>query len=300
MLTSSVLPARESSQRFCRTATAIRRQAHDFTIEGVEVAPDSAADGTGSGGGYTSAFISLGQGGSAQDDTSLVPYNIVVDRSYIHGWDDLGVDSTTGIGGVANSDLAANYDVGVSLGSNYTTISNDYISDIHAWSIEAHGVSGSNGLGNYTINNNYIEATGENFIYGGATCYIPDVTATNITFTHNYLFKRLAWDQFDPNYVPFYDSNGIEETMDVKNLFELKRGINVLVDSNLMENCWVGADQVAEAVAIQPKNDGSGSPWTIIAYVTITNNVFRNTGKGVGVAMDGLTTMGNYGRSFHA
>src|SRR5262249_29786502 len=155
-------------------------------------------------------------------------------RCYIHGWDDMGANANTGRG--------QNFIDGITINSVNTTITNNYISDIHDYGAEAHGISGSNGLGNFTITNNFIEATGENFFNGGSVEYIPDATPDNIIFSHNYCFKRLAWDPMAPGYVAFTNSSGVEETMDVKNLFELKHATHVTVDSNMMENCWVGAD----------------------------------------------------------
>ena len=119
---------------------------------------------------------------------------------------------------------------------------------------------------------------------GGAGISVPNNVPTNITLTHNYLTKRLIWDDNDPTFAGVH--------MDVKNDFELKVGANVTVDQNILENVWVGADQKAFAIELTPR-DSSGNnntnTWVDVTYVTFTNNVIRHTGAGVNILGNDLT-----------
>ena len=259
---------------------------NNFSLLGIQIAPSTGTKT------FTGALLGIGEN-SGQNTAALAPHNFVVDRCYIHGYDDI-----TGIlGATANANRGTSYANGIGLSAQYVTISNSYISDMHNLGQDNQAIGGSNGLGNYNITNNFLEATGENIMFGGGVEWIPNGTATNITITHNYFFKRLAWDQFDINYVPFYNTSGKAITEDVKNLLELKNAINVTVDSNLFENCWVGADQFGTGIVLSPKNThgaGGDYPWTVVANVSVTNNVIRNVGQGMGISLNDTTTQGHY------
>ena len=196
--------------------------------------------------------------------------------------------------------LETNYKCGISLNSNYTLIENSYISDIHGDGAETHGISGANGLGNTTINNDFVEATGEDFFTGGAEIFLPSPDlATNLTITNNYFTKNIAWNPGAPQFVkdPNDPNYGIgSDQMDVKNDIELKAGIDVTISNNLFENVWVGADQRGQAINISDINQEPGGivdTWINVAYVTITDNVFRNCGSTIALAAgDGADSKG--------
>ena len=82
--------------------------------------------------------------------------------------------------------------------------------------------------------------------------------------------------------------------MSVKNLLEFKMGVNVLIDSNLFQNCWVGADQTAEAIAINGLDQYGADPWQVVSNFTVTNNVIQNTGEGIAVDTDAYNTGTTY------
>lgn len=103
----------------------------------------------------------------------MVPHNLVVDRVYIHG--DVTVGQKRGIG----------------LNSASTSIVNSYIAEIKAEGQDSQAICGWNGPGPYLISNNYLEAAGENVMFGGADPAIVDLVPSDITFTRNHLFKPL-------------------------------------------------------------------------------------------------------------
>lgn len=120
-------------------------------------------------------IVDLGSGGSSQNDLSLVPHDLVVDRVWVHG------------------DPLVGQKRGIALNSPDTAIVNSYVSDCKAVGQDSQALGGFNGPGNYVIENNYLEAAGENFLLGGADPVIPNLVTTNVTFLRNYLSKPPAW-----------------------------------------------------------------------------------------------------------
>ena len=120
-------------------------------------------------------IIDLGAGDATQTDLSQVPFELVLDRVYVHG------------------DPALGQKRGIGLNSRDTTIVNSYVSDCKAVGQDSQGIAGWNGPGNFLIENNYIEAATENFLIGGSDPMIPNLVTTNVTFRRNYVTKPLAW-----------------------------------------------------------------------------------------------------------
>jgi hypothetical protein len=120
-------------------------------------------------------IIALGAGDSSQNQLSLVPHDLVIDRVYVHG------------------DAALGQKRGVSLNSGDTAIINSYISGCKAVGQDSQAIQGHNGPGNYLIENNYLEGAGENFMLGGADPAIPGLVTSNVLFRRNHLSKPMAW-----------------------------------------------------------------------------------------------------------
>ena len=121
-------------------------------------------------------IIALGSGdGAVQTSLSQVPSDLVIDRCYIHG------------------DAAFGQKRGIALNSGKTAILNSHVSDIKAVGSETQAVAGWNGPGPYTIENNYLEGAGINFLLGGADPGIPKLVPTGVTFRRNHLAKPVSW-----------------------------------------------------------------------------------------------------------
>ena len=128
---------------------------HDYTLIGIEFTPANTSvllDG---------GLVSIGGGSSTVAST---PYNFTIDRCFVHG-----PDSTTTAGAMQKIKS------GIVLNANNVTIKETYIDEIHHPTFEAKGIAGANGVGNYTITDNFVEACGENFFIGGADEIIPYV-----------------------------------------------------------------------------------------------------------------------------
>src|SRR5438034_531810 len=129
---------------------------------------------------------------------------------------------------------------------------------------DAQAIASWSGTGPFKIVNNYLEASGENVMFGGDGPSILNLVPADIEVRGNYFFKPLTWKVGDPSYA------GVAWT--VKNLFELKNAQRVLLDGNIFEHNWVGADQHGAAVLFTVRNQTGSSPWAIVADVTFTPN----------------------------
>lgn len=224
-------------------------KAHHYRLIGIEISP---ADKT----TRTADLIRLGDGSEAQNSSDLLPHNLELDRSYIHGHPGQEVKR------------------GIALNSGATSITNSYISDIHGEGYDTQAICGWNGPGPYKIINNYLEASGENVMFGGADPSIPDLIPSDIEIRGNYFFKPLTWKKDDPSY------QGKHWT--VKNLFETKNARRVVVDGNLFENCWADA-QVGFAILLKSNNQDNRCPWCVTEDLVFRNNIVRNVEHGLNI-----------------
>lgn len=171
-------------------------------------------------------------------------HHIVFDRDWIHG---TAQDETTR---------------GISLGtSNYVAVVDSYFTDFHCVAItgscsDAQTIAGGLGdfpMGPYKIVNNFLEAAGENILFGGGPATL---TPADIEIRRNYLFKPLTWRPGSPGFVG--GTSG--KPFIVKNLFELKNGQRILFEGNVLENTWGGFTQTGFAILLTPKNQGNRCP----------------------------------------
>ena len=187
-------------------------------------------------------ILALGDGSSAQSSLSTVAHDLVVDHVYIHG--------------VPGQEQKR----GIALNSASTTISDSYIADIRLTNGDAQAIAGWNGPGPFTITNNYLEATGENFLLGGSDPPIQGLVPSDVTFTKNTVTKQTSWR-----------SQGYA----VKNLIEFKNAQRVTIDGNVIEYNWAGG-QAGHAIVLTPRNQDGGAPWSTVRQIRITNNVIRH------------------------
>jgi len=253
---SSLMPRLVSPGRaepVLRTAPA----AHHYRFIGVEIST-IAADS------FVYELVTLGNYGSAQTALNQVPHHLIFDRCYIHAFP------------------AQSLKRGVTLNSAETSILNCYIAGFKVVGQEAQAIMSWNGPGPFHIINNYLEAAGENIMFGGATATIPGLIPSDIEVRRNHLYKSPSWYAGHSTYA------GTHWT--VKNLFELKNARRVVVDGNLMENNWLDAQQ-GYAVVLTPRPNDSG-PSAIVEDVQFTNNIVRHVAAGVFIqGQDSLYTV---------
>ena len=232
--------------------------ANHYRLVGLEVA---RTPGT----GLVGALISTASGGAAD--------HLVIDRVWLHGspQDDtmagMGVDSMT-----------------------YAAIVDSYVTDFHCTSVtgactDAHSVIGGNSSvvgGPYRITGNFLEASGENVMFGGGSA---TTTPTDIEIRQNHFFKPLTWMSGQPGFVGGLSGNPFM----VKNHLELKNAQRVLVEGNIFENSWGGFSQVGYSVLLTPKNQAGSNgtnlcPICAVTDVTIRYNTISHAGAGISLA----------------
>ena len=192
-----------------------------------------------------------------------LPDKIVFERCYLHG-------SRTG-------DLRT----GITMNTKAFAIFDSYISEVHERGAEAQALVGFNGIGPFKIVNNFLEAAGENVMFGGADPKIDQLVPSDILIERNYFFKPLRWKKGHPDY----------EQWVVKNILEFKSARRAVVRGNLFENCWP-AGQSGKAILFTARNQNGGAPWTAVEDITFENNVLRN--------INGFIQIGSGGREGHS
>jgi hypothetical protein len=218
--------------------------AHNYRFVGIEITPEPTAT-------MTYDIVRLGLGN--EHEASALPHDIVLDRVYIHA----GPMQTARRG--------------VSLNGASLTVENSYISDIKGLGQDTQAIEGWNGPGPFKIVNNYLEAAGENIMFGGVPASIHGLVPSDIEIRHNYLCKPLKWRKEDSSYAG--------AAWVVKNLFELKNAQRVTVDGNVMENDWT-MGQNGTGVLFTPRAEDGHMPWAVVQDVTFTHNIVRHVAAG--------------------
>lgn len=189
-------------------------------------------------------------------ETSLdqLPHDLIVDRCFIHGLPDMNIAR------------------GIALNSANTAVIDSYISDIHETGFDSQAICGWNGPGPFEISNNYVEASGENILIGGADAQIQGLIPSDIVIRKNYCTKPVEWRTAGHEGKPW----------GVKNLLELKNADRVLIEDNVFENNWVQA-QTGYAILFKSVDQGGRAPWSVTRNVTFRNNVVRHTSSAVSI-----------------
>ena len=213
--------------------------AHHYRFIGVEITTTS---------NLNYGLVLLGDGSGAQNTMAEVPHDLIFDRTYIHG-------NATG-----------NVSRCVGFNSAASAVIDSYLSACHANGQDAQAIGGWNGPGPFKIVNNYLEASGENVMFGGADPSIPNLIPSDIEIRRNYFFKPLAWR-----------ASG---AWTVKNLLELKLGRRVLIQGNIFENSWAAA-QAGFAIVIWSVNQDGGATWSVTEDIWFRENIVRHAASGL-------------------
>jgi hypothetical protein len=152
---------------------------------------------------------------------------------------------------------------GVALQCADCSVTNSYIEEIKRVGQDTQAIAGWNGSGPFHIANNYLQAAGENIMFGGALPVIPDLVPADGVIVDNLLTKDPAWRA-----TPWT----------VKNLLEFKAGRRFVVRNNILENL-AEDDQSGYAIVLTPV----GLPTVQVADIRIEDNVVRNVSSGFSI-----------------
>ncbi|MEO6197155.1 MAG: right-handed parallel beta-helix repeat-containing protein, partial [Dehalococcoidia bacterium] len=140
------------------------------------------------------------------------------------------------------------------------TVRESYFSGFWESGRDSQAIVVVNGAGSIDVLNSYLEASGENMMFGGGDPSITNQVPADITIRGNHFFKPLAWTAHAGS---------------VKNLFELKNAKRVTIENNVFENCWIDA-QSGHGIVFTVRNQDGTAPWSTVEDVTFRYNIIKN------------------------
>jgi hypothetical protein len=193
--------------------------------------------------------------GTAQEKNLVeFPHHIEFDRVYVHGDPEHGSIR------------------GFALNGGNLVVKNSHISDFKRPNLDTQAIASWNTPGHIQIINNYLEGAAENIILGGAPPSILNMVPSDIEIRRNHFFKPLSWRAQDPSFAG--------TAWSVKNLFEIKMGRRITLDSNILEHAWQH-HQLGFAIVLTVRTENAQVPQAVVEDIQITNNIIRKTGCGV-------------------
>ena len=137
---------------------------HHFRFVGIEFAPASG----------TTQIYSVVVIGNSDASPATLPHHIVFDRCYVHG------------------NPNSNNRRGIAMDGAYVAVVDSYISDFQEAGADSQTILSTNTTGPLQIRNNYLEAAGENIMFGGADSKSPALVPADIELRNNHFFKPLS------------------------------------------------------------------------------------------------------------
>lgn len=119
------------------------------------------------------------------------------------------------------------------------------------------------------IVNAFLEASGENFIAGGADAPSESDIPTDISIVGSTLYKPVSWRG--------------KLGLTAKNLLELKNVRKFLMKDCILENSWQNG-QEGYAIVLHVRNQDGTNPWATVEDVLIEDVVSRHLGGGISLS----------------
>jgi hypothetical protein len=198
-------------------------------------------EGVGSAAETTRDIVSVGDG--TETDQSLLPSHFVFDRVIVRG---------DALFGAKRGILGNGHDI---------TLKNSDVRSVFRNDQDTTTFGCFNCGRGYLVQNNWLEAGAEVILFGGAAS-LAHTVAENIVIEDNVLTRPLSWKALA----------GV--TYSVKNLLELKEGINVTIRRNYMEYNWPPS-QPGYAIVITSKDSKK------VDNVLFEDNVVKSTAGGI-------------------
>lgn len=222
---------------------------------GVEIRPGNRGNVANHTAGTRRTITNLVELSAGDNALEEMPHHIVFERSYLHGDPILGTRR------------------GIVMNGAHMAVIDSHLSGFMSQE-DAQAVAGWEGTGPFLIRNNYLEASGENLMFGGADPAIEERIPSDITISGNHFSKPLTWRQTHPS----YDGS----TWSIKNLLELKNAQRVRIDGNLFEHNWPQS-QNGFAILFTVRNQDGNASWSQVSDVEFSNNIVRHVGSGINI-----------------
>ena len=178
--------------------------------------------------------------------TDHIASRFIVERCYIHGSPTQKVQK------------------GIMANAADVRIADSWIDEIHNSGADSQAILVYDSPGPQLIENNELQASSENILFGGADSSSPDFVPSDVTIRRNHIIKLLRWKSDDPSF------DGIAWV--IKPLIELKSAQRVLIEGNTLENSWLWPAFVTDAF-----NQDHTAPWSIVQDVTFQHNEIKNS-----------------------
>jgi hypothetical protein len=175
--------------------------------------------------------------------------------------------------------------IGIVEGSNTIAVINSYINGLYCIAAtgkctDATAVGGGSGdepIFTLKIYNNFLESAGQQIMFGGSA---STINPSDIEIRRNHFFRPMQWKEGEAGYTP--SASG--RPFIVKNNFELKNGVRILLEANLLENTWGGFSQTGYSILITPKNQSGRCPLCRVNDVTVRYDRIRNVAGALQIA----------------
>ncbi len=217
--------------------------ASGYWISGVEISAASNVTTLGA-----LVFLSPARGSAAD-----VPSRIVIERSYVHGHDNL------------NMQRCVHFD------ATDAAVTDSWISDCHFRGLDSQAILVITSPGQLLFRNNFLSGAGENLMIGGGGPAVSGMLPEDIEIVGNHFFKPLSWQAAG---------------WTVKNLLEIKIGRRIDIRDNYLENNWV-MGQIGFAVVIKASDQTSATPWVRTSDIVFRRNIVTGSAAGVNIFEDG-------------
>lgn len=162
---------------------------------------------------------------------------------------------------------------GIQMHCDGLTVINSHISDMFEVGRDSQAVSSWNGGRNLLLENNYLEASGENVMFGGDESAAPEMTTQDVIMRRCQLAKNLAWMD-------------LARQPTIKTLLEIKNGKRILADGCIFEKNWARDWPTGVALMIKACNGSDPAArevWATAEDVTIQDSLIRDVGSVFGL-----------------
>jgi hypothetical protein len=215
-------------------------RAHGYRLIGLDIGIDDGVAQMGN-------LVELGSGRDTKVEAE--PFDIAIDRCYLHGND------------------KGQFRRGVALNGVRLAVIDSYLENFHDSGTDSQAIGGWNGAGPFKIVNNFLEAASENIMFGGGDPAVDGLVPSDIEIRRNLSTKRPEWK-----------TTGVA----AKNAFELKNARRVLVNGNTFEHVWTSG-QDGTAIVLKSVNQDGRCAWCVTEYVTFSNNIVRDAASGMAI-----------------
>lgn len=179
-------------------------------------------------------------------DVSTLPDRVLVDR--------VEVTADPAVGGLR----------GIEIHARGVTVTRSRVTGYWHKSRDAQAIYACNGPGPLRVEDNWLEASGENVLVGGGSIRTAAHHPRDVVIVRNTLYKPQTWRALGAV---------------VKNSLECKACDGALLEDNAIDGNWTSG-QTGNPIVLTPRNQYNDSPWTVVQNVIVRRNRTANTPDG--------------------